>query len=247
MHLLLIGSLIGAVFSFIGSMVAAAIFEAIKQPDITITEGEIYDMPEILGPSGERVRPNGRFLRARVANAKMRLWPRRVARSRYPAVSCRATISFYRVDQSHRPIVVTNGRWIKLPEPLPMEISFGQQVGHLYDRRVFAQDPTVDIYSGRDEQLDLLVRLDDDEDSYGWTDHSYFFPGFRNPKSRIPPAEFLVKVEVDSGGTIYWQVLYFDNTKRKNSILLRVATPIEVAKLPTSGQTKHHVRVGPYR
>ncbi len=191
--------LLGAALSLIGSMAVAAFFEAIKQPEITITPGDVYDMPDTIGPSVERVRPKGRFLSARVANARMRLLPWRFVRSRYPAVSCRATISFFPLDGAEPPIVVTNGRWVKLPEPLPMEITFGQQVGHLFDRRIFSQDLAVDIFPGRNEQMDVLVKLDDDRDSHGWTDKSYFFPGFRDPRFRIPSGEFLVKIEVDSG------------------------------------------------
>jgi hypothetical protein len=59
----------------------------------------------------------------------------------------------------------------------------------------------MDVYPGEFEILDVAVRLDDEEDCYGWKNESYFcIPPWRNPNWKLPRGRYLVSVEIASSG-----------------------------------------------
>jgi hypothetical protein len=59
----------------------------------------------------------------------------------------------------------------------------------------------MDIHTGSGEKLDIAARFDQDDVCFGWNNEGYFSkPQWRNPKWRLLPGRYIVKVEVISSG-----------------------------------------------
>ncbi len=93
-------------------------------------------------------------------------------------------------------------RWANSVEPVPIPIvnSKGEEQFRILDPRL-AAEYRMDVYPGESEILDVAVRLDDEEDCYGWNTESYFcIPAWRNPNWKLPRGRYLVRVTVTSSG-----------------------------------------------
>jgi hypothetical protein len=121
---------------------------------------------------------------------------------RAPALQCRGSITFHHLDGQNvfgREMTV---RWTGSPQPIPIQARAqdGTQI-QIFDPMRLTPESRMDIYPGEGELLDIAVRLDDDEDCYGWNNETYFCnTPWRNPDWRLPKGRYLVKVVIRSSG-----------------------------------------------
>src|ERR1019366_9560561 len=76
-------------------------------------------------------------------------------------------------------------------------LSIGQIV--LWDSARLSIVSKMDIPAGEQEDIDIVVRCDDDLDCYGFNNESYRF-NWRNPRWRIPQGRYRIEVVVRSAG-----------------------------------------------
>jgi hypothetical protein len=147
-----------------------------------------------------------RSLRIAVANEPLARWARWL--TRLPAQQCRAEIAFLRADGTDYFDVPMKGRWIDTPEPRVALVGTANgQVAVLTNSQELK--PTVDIYPGESELLDVAIRVDGEDPCYGWNDEAYFH-AWRNPERKLEKHVYLVKVTVTSSGkkrTDYFRLL----------------------------------------
>ncbi len=120
---------------------------------------------------------------------------------RNAALQCHGTLTFHHLDGQNvfgRSMPI---RWSGTPEPTPI----GLQIG---DTRVFIADPSkfrlesrVDVYPGESQRLDVAAKFDDEQETYGWSNESYFSdPIWRNPSYQLPSGRYLIKATIISSG-----------------------------------------------
>jgi hypothetical protein len=155
--------------SFVGSLFAAflSIFtvffvEMQLRPHITITPEE----PPIVVSGGRK------FLRVHVANRAL-WWPLKLVMDRRPATQVRAWVTF--LTESNDPVFSRDrqmiGRWATTPEPVRPIMTSQNAAG--VQETVFMLDysitrDVVDIPSGSDEILDIVMRDPNEDGCHGW-------------------------------------------------------------------------------
>jgi len=127
-------------------------------------------------------------------------WPWANWITRLPAQQCRAEVVFLRSDGTPFLDKAMIGRWTDTPEPRVVSVTSanGQVVQLLTNPQELK--PTVDVYPGDTELLDVAVRVDGEDDCYGWNDETYYYQNWRNPNRRLGRSIFLVDVIVTSSG-----------------------------------------------
>jgi hypothetical protein len=70
---------------------------------------------------------------------------------------------------------------------------------------------TVDIYPGDTEQLDVAIRVDQEDYAYGWNNETYFHPNWRNPDRQLNHERYLIRVMVTSSGRRCTRSFRIDN------------------------------------
>lgn len=78
----------------------------------------------------------------------------------------------------------------------------------------------VDIAPGESEPLDVAVRLNDEEDAFGWNNASYQPPYWRNPAWRLPGARYRVTVTVKTQGQEWTQEFALNNESSREQFRL---------------------------
>ena len=103
-------------------------------------------------------------------------------------------------------------RWSGTIEPVPM-IQIAGDANTIYISNIGSNSSTTrkDLYPGEGSSLDIVARFDNDDTCYGWNDEAYFSdPSWRNPKWKLLPGRYLVKVELTSAGdkaTNYYRLI----------------------------------------
>ena len=122
---------------------------------------------------------------------------------RGPALQARGTIVFRHLDGRQVFGRTMEARWAGTPEPIPIPVvGPGDQAFQIIDFARFASGTRMDIYPGDEEELDLVERIEPDQECYGWNNESYFDPSVRgrNPNWKLPPGRYLVEVTIRSSG-----------------------------------------------
>jgi hypothetical protein len=111
-------------------------------------------------------------------------------------------ITFHHLDGQNVFGRSMEARWAGSLEPvaIPVVNSEGKQQFQILDPRLNAES-RMDVYPGEFETLDVAVRLDDDEDCYGWNNESYLCtPAWRNPNWQLQQGRYLVSATITSSG-----------------------------------------------
>jgi hypothetical protein len=106
---------------------------------------------------------------------------------RGPASQFRAVITFHHLDGQNVFGRAMPVRWSDTDQPVHIVSATpqGQPIA-LANLEKALRASRVDIYPGEKEPLDVAVRIDNDQDCYGWNNESYLHE-WRNPDWRIPP------------------------------------------------------------
>ena len=125
---------------------------------------------------------------------------------RSAALQCQGQVAFHS-DDNHKLNLFGNAmriRWANSPEPMGItgQIIDLHNPAQVISRIISmgAAIPTIDVYPGEEEILDIAVRFDGEDDFYGWNNESYF-NNWRTPAWEMPKGKYLVKVEISSSGS----------------------------------------------
>lgn len=169
--------------------------EFVRQPHLKIS----IPPPADINYQGGRPAQRMRSLRLSVSNANLPFLLRWLMR--LPAQKCHGTISFHHLDGQNVFARSMQIRWIRSPEPVPIQGSVGGQPLVIIDPLRLTPELNWDIYPGIEEQFDVVARFDNDAECYGWSNESYFSnPVWRNPNWKISPGRYLIKVDIFSSG-----------------------------------------------
>jgi hypothetical protein len=84
---------------------------------------------------------------------------------------------------------------------------------------------TIDINPGETEQLDVVIRVDQESEAYAWNNETYFYPDWRNPNRKLNRERYFVKVVVTSSGRKFMDFFRIDNDGPFTSFQLEELTP----------------------
>ncbi len=171
--------------------------EFVRQPNLRLSIPPQVDLHYNQNYPAQRIRS----LRLSISNKNLPLLLRWLMRM--PAQKCHGTISFY--DSVGKNIFNRSMeiRWIRSPEPVPIQGFVGVQKLTIIDPIRLTPELNWDIYPGMEELFDVVARFDTDEECFGWSNQSYFSnPIWRNPNWRIPSGKYFIKVEIFSSGRL---------------------------------------------
>ena len=118
---------------------------------------------------------------------------------RFPANNCHGFINFYHLDGNNlfkRPMTL---RWANAPEPNPLIVCIDGKKGEIYDPVIINYMQNTTIYPGESAEIDIVVKIDEDFDCYGWNNESYRCSG-RNSDFRLPIGRYRVEITILSSG-----------------------------------------------
>lgn len=165
--------------------------------------------------------------------------------TRAPALQCRATITFHHLDGQNIFGRAMEGRWAGSPEPAPLD-GFGQILHpgeaeddphdqirmKILDYMRLTLKSRIDVYPGESEELDVAVRLDDEEPCYGWNNETYFGDTpWRSPQWRLERGRYLVRITVVSSGQKCVGTFRLINDVVRTDFRLEDARPEDLARL----------------
>lgn len=202
------GAALGAVFGGVVSVLVTIWVEYVRSPRLVLSRED--PPPDYVDPPG---RPARQRRPVRVLLTNKPLWgPRWI--TRLPALQCRATITFHHLDGQNIFGRAMEGRWAGSPEPTTLDgfgdiLPPGEAPDIPHDQiRMKIVDPMrlmlksrIDVYPGESELLDVAVRLDDDEQCYGWNNETYLSETpWRSPQWRLERGRYLARITVVSSG-----------------------------------------------
>jgi hypothetical protein len=134
------------------------------------------------------------------------------------------------------------GRWSTSPEPTLIELNGEVDLGTEIGKRpvkLYMRDPSrvtpfsrIDIHAGESVLLDVAVRLDQDQECYGWNNWSFWStPPWRNPEWRLEKGRYLVEVMVTSSGQTRRGVYRLINDVPRSDFRLEEARAEDHAKV----------------
>lgn len=82
----------------------------------------------------------------------------------------------------------------------------------------------MDIPAGEQEDLDVVVRCDDDDDCFGFNNDSYR-TNWKNDQWKLPKGRYLVEVTVRSAGQKISATFGLNNDSRRDQFRLETASP----------------------
>ena len=185
------------IFVFVG-IVLALWYENLGAPRLIISKGATTDS----------VKPNNlrtRFLHLNVTNVPRKKIPFVL---RQTAFSCHGTITFFTSDlkQLSNPMPI---RWDGNPEPLNPEVVY-DRVQYLPDFRLMRLSRYINIPPDELESLAIAIRISGEGDAYGWTSESYLH-NWRHPDYKLPSGEFVARVSITTGDSVFRQDFRFNN------------------------------------
>jgi hypothetical protein len=165
-----------------------------------------------------------RALCLRLVNKPLPKWARWMSRN--PALQCHGNITFHHLDGQNvfgRSMII---RWSGAPEPNPLRIRIGDAEGYVFDPVRITLLQKMDIYPGESADIDIVVRLDDEPECYGWSNESYFSkPPWRPLSWRLEQKRYLVKVLVLSSGEKFSKIFRLINDVDQQDCRLEKAFP----------------------
>jgi hypothetical protein len=189
----IISFLLGGLSSFIATLVA----ERYKRPHLIFDVLEPNDVDYSKGPP--RPAKTARFLHIQITNRRPPFVLRWLGRN--AAMFCSGQIDFRKpsgeaVFPRSMPL-----RWSGTPEPVPMQIKFGNVTGEIVDHFRYFQEQKVDIPAGESRKFDVAAQFDGEPECYGWSNESYsFVPRWRNPDRKLDPGTYRVEVTIMHAG-----------------------------------------------
>jgi hypothetical protein len=188
------------VFQIVVGAILASAFVAFveysRKPKLGLKIGDTEDATWTDKPASR-----ARWLRVKVENKQLPRWAKWLSRN--AALHCHGLITFYHLDGQKIFGRSMQARWVSVREPLPSQIVDieGRPKGFIVDPVRLAPEIHRDIYPVWPEQLDVVVRFDNDVECYGWCNDNYRSkPLWRNPAWKLGQNRYLVKVEVISTG-----------------------------------------------
>ena len=188
MGALFLGAFLGAIFGGIVTILITVWVERLRSPTMRLAIGDCRTI-QPRGPFGRE----WRSLRVAVSNERLRWWASWWL-SRSPAQQCRAEILFLRLDGTpfiKEPMI---GRWAG---------GLARAARGIYPttewtaRAVPYQPGRTKKHcrhlSWRHQQLDVVIRVDQEDQAYGWNNETYFYPNWRNPNRQLNHERYFVK------------------------------------------------------
>ena len=238
---LILSSAIGAIAGILITMLV----EYLRRPRLTLSLDKSQDFrPQHPGRPANEVRS----ARLTVTNHPGPRWM-----TRDPALRCQATITFRHLDGQDVFGRSMEGRWANSLEPTLIEITgevdqgTGTPVAGLgaapatgkHPIKLYMRDPSrltpisrIDIHAGESVPLDVAVRLDEDQECYGWNNYSYWStPLWRNPQWKLEKGRYLVEVMVTSSGQTRRGVYRLINDVPRSDFRLEEARAEDHAKV----------------
>lgn len=159
------------------------------------------------------------FLKVQVHNRNLPRWLSWVYMGE-PALSCSGWVSFF--DEDGAPIFPKEmlGRWSETPDPPPIDYT---KVDDVVVARLVSPQNTVDIPPGEYSNLDIVNKIEGEEQCYGWNNESYIHK-WRHPEWSLAPGKYLAKVRVKTGGLEFKDVFVIRNDLEFNEFRLEEAS-----------------------
>jgi len=204
--------------------------EYLRKPKLSFQTNDISDVDYSKLPE-KRPANIARFLSVVVENRPLTWLVRWLSRN--VALQCHAEISFYHLDGQNVFGRAMVARWSGSVEPVPqIQISGDRNQVFISNIGTNSSSTRKDIYPGENASLDIAARFDSDESCYGWNDDGYFSePVWRNPKWKLPPGRYIVKVELTSAGDKAVNYYRLINDTDITSFRLEHAQPDDVKKV----------------
>jgi len=121
--------------------------------------------------------------------------------SRNAAIQCHGTITFYHLDGQKVFDRTMPIRWSNSLQPIAMNFEIDGKRYSISDLNQFTLEPKIDVYPGESERIDLAARFDEENESYGWSNQSYFSdPPWRNPDWKLSKGRYLIYITITSSG-----------------------------------------------
>lgn len=202
----------GALEVILGAVLSILItiwIEYLRKPKLRFQKTNISDQDYTKYPE-KRPANVARFLSVEIENRPLSWLVRWLSRN--AALQCHGEINFYHLDGQNVFGRAMVARWSGTIEPVPM-IRIAGDANTIYISNIGSNLSTTrkDLYPGESSSLDIAARFDDDDACYGWNDDAYFSdPSWRNPKWKLLPGRYLVKVELTSAGdkaTNYYRLI----------------------------------------
>ena len=113
---------------------------------------------------------------------------------REPAFSCHAWVTFHHLDGVRVFDRKMNARWSDTPPP---EIADMYKQTKTLPKTV---QETVDIPPGEYANIDIALRLEGEDECYGWNNENYLYDNNKNPNWRLDKGRYIAQVTVKSAG-----------------------------------------------
>lgn len=193
-------------FSVLASVVASVLIILLidrqKKPKLRMVVGSSHSLPDE-DPLG---RPATKWLS----------W----LYSRDPAVMCQAWLTFYHghpsPDYRHVYDREMVGRWADSPPPDIRTVETPDGIKALLHNAT----TSIDIPAGGRTLLDVAVRLNSEEDCYGYNNQSHIYPDLKNSDWKLEKGAYLVKARVRTGGRDFLGVFRIVNDVQYNDFRL---------------------------
>jgi hypothetical protein len=190
MGLTIFGVVLGAVIAILITI----LIEYLRKPRLIIER-----IPPTVRHYENHPAKKARFLYLRIINKPLPRWARWMSRN--AATQCHGTITFYHLNEQDVFGRAMQARWSGSPEPVPMTIFVEDKQIAIYDPSRIAIVSRMDIYPGEWEEIDTVVKFDDEDVCYGWSNENYFSnPIWRNPNWRLASGKYLLKVTITTSG-----------------------------------------------
>lgn len=191
----MVETIVSIVAGAVLAIVTTISVERLRQPKLRL---RILPPGESPYPPG-RPAKHGRYLAIELVNEPLAVLFRWMSRN--PALQCHGTITFHNVDGERFFAAAMPLRFVRSPQPIPMEIVLGEQHGVVIDPMRLSEDSRVDVFPGESTPIDVAVKFDSEEVCYGWSNLNYFSePPWRHPDWKLPQGRFLICITVVSSG-----------------------------------------------
>lgn len=218
------------VFGALIAILITIIVEGIRKPhlEIRIPSGDLAYYNYKRDPDNEHEKDipfeNARFLYLELYNKpvpKLFRWMNRQC-----AYGCQAAIFFYK----HTDELVT-----RMGEPMPVRwrnsLEPEQGAQKLLKQHFSRILPRIDVYPGESERMDVVTKIEEDMEAYGWNNESYFVDRMRNTRYRLPKDNtYLIAAYALSSGNRCMSIFYFENSGAGGSISIREYTDKKIKK-----------------
>lgn len=190
---LLLSFLINLVAGVVGILLVLWI-ERQRRPGLTLKIGT----PGEIRADDPLRRPRAKWLHVQVHNRNVPPWLAWVYHGE-PALACRAWITFHHLDGQRVFDREMGVRWAGSPEPSVESITTPDKK---VARRLVGANDYFDIPPGDHTDLDVVVRINGEQECYGWNNLSYLHD-WRQPEWKLGPGRYIAKIRVKTGGREY--------------------------------------------